>query len=82
MQMQRTERILMHNTENEMLIEAVLFASGYPVTYAKLSDILGLTPSETKKEVEAFAKKYNAPENKRGIAIQTDQTKAGYGILP
>lgn len=61
----------MQNTQNEKIIEAVLFASGYPVTYAKLSDLLGMTPSEAKRTVEDFAQRYNAPENKRGIQLIT-----------
>ena len=61
----------MQNTQNEKMIEAVLFASGYPVTYAKLSDILGMTLSEAKKAVEDFAKRYNDPANERGIQLIT-----------
>ena len=41
--------------QNERIIEAVLFAAGYPVTYNKLSDILSLSVSEVKKCVNAFA---------------------------
>lgn len=61
----------MEFTQNEKIIEAVLFAAGYPVSYAKLSDLLGLTPSEAKKEVEQFAQKFNAPEQGRGIQLVT-----------
>ena len=61
----------MQNTQNEKIIEAVLFAAGYPVSYAKLSDLLGMTPSETKKTVEDYAKRYNDPENGRGIQLIT-----------
>ncbi len=61
----------MSNKQNDKIIEAVLFAAGYPVTYAKLSDLLGLTPSETKKSVEEFAKRYNDPKNDRGIQLVT-----------
>jgi len=49
------------------VIEAVLYAAGYPVTYEKLSDALGITPSEVKKTVREFAEEYNA--SPRGIML-------------
>lgn len=57
--------------QNERIIEAVLFAAGYPVTYNKLSDILSLSVSEVKKCVKAFAEYYNSEEIMRGIQLVT-----------
>lgn len=54
----------------EALIEAVMFAAGYPVKYEKLSSILGIGIAEVKKSVLAIAEKYNSDEN-HGIMVLT-----------
>jgi segregation and condensation protein B len=49
----------------EKAIEAILFAAGHPITYDKLSEVIGLTPAQIKKMVGHMAKAY---EN-RGIQL-------------
>ena len=49
------------------VIEAILFAAGYPVTYAKIAEALTTTPSVIKKVVAEFAEEYN--EMGRGIIM-------------
>ncbi len=49
------------------VIEAILFAAGYPVTYSKIAEALTTTPSVIKKTVEVFAEEYN--DSDRGIMM-------------
>ena len=49
------------------VIEAILFAAGYPMKYEKLSEVLGLTVSEIKRHVSELAEKYNNDDH--GIMI-------------
>lgn len=49
------------------VIEAILFAAGYPVTYAKIAEALTTTPSVIKKVVTEFAEEYNDMD--RGIMM-------------
>ena len=58
------------NKDTESAIEAILFAAGHPVTYAKLAEVLGYTEATIKKKVTAFAAKYNAVSS-RGIMMLT-----------
>lgn len=41
------------------IIEAVLFAAGHPVSYAKLADVLDITPAEARYLVREYADEYN-----------------------
>lgn len=50
-------------------IEAILFAAGHPVTYDKLSEVLGLPPREVKRLAEHMALSYNGEESERGILL-------------
>ncbi len=50
-------------------IEAILFAAGHPVTYEKLSLVLGLSQKDIRNMAEAMAESYNAPDSKRGILL-------------
>ncbi|MBO5374749.1 MAG: SMC-Scp complex subunit ScpB [Clostridia bacterium] len=52
----------------EKAIEAILFAAGHPVTYAKLGEVLGYFEAQIKKKVIAFAEKYNE-NDRRGIML-------------
>ena len=56
-------------TETQRIIEAVLFAAGYPVPYTRLSDILGIGVSAVKKIVKEYANSYTATGNIRGIQL-------------
>ncbi len=53
----------------EGAIEAILYAAGYPVKYAKLAEVLGLDVRNTKKLVEHMAEAYNGEKSKHGIAL-------------
>lgn len=53
----------------EGAIEAILYAAGYPVKYAKLSEVLGLDVANTKKIVEHMSERFNAPDSVRGINL-------------
>ncbi len=49
------------------VIEAIMFAAGYPMKYDKLAEVLGLTPSEVKRYVSELSEKYNNDDH--GIMI-------------
>ena len=53
----------------EAAIEAILFAAGYPVKYAKLSEVLGLSEGDVKKFLEHMEPAFNAPESARGVQL-------------
>lgn len=50
-------------------IEAILFAAGHPIEYNKISDVLGLTLSDTKNIIEEMSKEYNSDSSKRGLML-------------
>ena len=52
-------------------IEAILYAAGHPVEYSKLSEVLGLTPTDIKSIVYAMAEQYNTENSPRGIMLLT-----------
>ena len=52
-------------------IEAILYAAGHPVEYAKLSEVLGLSPKDVKNMVEAMSAEYNSEKSGRGILLLT-----------
>lgn len=53
------------------IIEAVLFAAGHPVTYAKLAQVLETTPGVIKRVVSDYCEKYNKDDGylPRGIMM-------------
>ena len=53
------------------IIEAVLFAAGYPVTYAKLGQVIGTSAGAAKRIVREYAEEYNGAsyELERGITL-------------
>ena len=53
----------------ESAIEAILFAAGYPVKYAKIAEVLGLDLKNTKTIIEHMSHDYNDPHSKRGINL-------------
>lgn len=63
------------NKDVESAIEAILFAAGHPMSYAKLAEVLGLGEAAVKKKIKAFAEKYNS-DSKRGIMMLTFETSA------
>ncbi len=50
-------------------IEAILYAAGYPVTYEKLSEVLGLAKKDVKAMVKHMASEFNEENSKRGIML-------------
>lgn len=52
-------------------IEAILFAAGHPVTYDKLSAVLGLSVKDVKTLVETMCAEYNGENSKRGLLLLT-----------
>ena len=59
--------------DKQKIIEAILFAAGHPVSYGKLADVLGESPTSVQKTVENYARIYNAPDSPipRGIMMLT-----------
>ena len=54
------------------IIEAILFAAGYPVKYEKIASVLGITQSQAKAIAKEYAKEYNGdPEYPRGVILLT-----------
>ena len=53
------------------VIEAVLFAAGHPVTYAKLAEVLSTTAARVRETVRSYAEEYNSPDCpiERGIML-------------
>ena len=52
-------------------IEAILYAAGHPVEYAKLSEVLGLSVKDVKNMVEAMSRDYNSEKSGRGVLLLT-----------
>ena len=52
-------------------IEAILFAAGHPISYEKLSEVLGIGIEDVKAVVSAMAKDYENAKNHRGILLLT-----------
>lgn len=55
--------------EIEAAIEAILFAAGYPMKYAKLSEVLGLSEKDIKSFLEHMEPAFNAPDSHRGVQL-------------
>ena len=55
--------------EIEEALEAILFAAGYPVSYTKLSEVIGIGVSDMKKLLSSMAEKFNKEDNGRGILL-------------
>lgn len=57
--------------EAKRTIEAILFAAGHPISYAKLAEVMSMTPGAVHKLVHEFALEYNDPtaELPRGIML-------------
>ena len=53
----------------EEAIEAILFASGHPISYATLARVFETTPSKIKSIIFDYALKYNNSEVPRGVLL-------------
>lgn len=56
--------------EKAEAIEAILFAAGYPLTYEKLSEVLGIPEGDVKAFIADYQKEYNSAP-RRGIMLVT-----------
>ena len=52
-------------------IEAILFAAGYPVSYEKLGEVLGLSAKDVELIVGEMKEAFNAETSPRGIQLLT-----------
>lgn len=50
-------------------IEAILYAAGHPVTYERLSAVLGLAQKDTVRLIEEMATEYNSENSPRGVML-------------
>lgn len=57
--------------QTKEMLEAVLFAAGHPVSYAKLAQILEVSADEMRCMVEDYATEYNSGAVTRGILLLT-----------
>ncbi len=55
----------------EEAIEAILFASGHPISYATLARVLDTTPTKVREIVSEYSLKYNNSEIPRGVMLLT-----------
>lgn len=53
----------------EGAIEAILYAAGYPVKYAKIAEVLGLDVRNIKTVLAHMSQEFNSEKSKRGIAL-------------
>lgn len=53
----------------EAAIEAILYAAGYPISYQKLSEVLGVGAKDIKKLVRLMSERYNSPKSEHGITM-------------
>lgn len=55
--------------EMQRIMEAVLFAAGYPVEYKKFAELFGITSRDVKRIIIDFADRYNEPSEIRGVKL-------------
>ncbi len=67
--MEILEGKLMTKEEAKRILEAVLFAAGYPVTFEKLSAVIGIPAEEVKALAREYAGEYDASGLPRGIQL-------------
>ena len=65
--------ITLDNNEIENAIEAILFAAGHPMPYAKIAEVLGYGEGTIRKKVASLAEIYNKDKSK-GIMLLTFDT--------
>ena len=65
------EEKILTREEIKRVIEAVLFAAGHPVTFAKLSEVTGVSEDEIKAIVAEYAVEYESCGLPRGIQLLT-----------
>ena len=63
------EEIVLSDFEKKRIIEAVLFAAGYPVTFEKLAEVMHTDTADIERVVREYAEEYNRTELARGIQL-------------
>ena len=53
----------------EGAIEAILYAAGYPVKYARIAEVLGLDLRNTKTIIQHMSEEFNGEKSKRGVNL-------------
>lgn len=65
------EEKIITREEAKRILEAVLFAAGHPVTFAKLAEVIGMDEDEIKSLVSEYSVEYEACGLPRGIQLLT-----------
>ena len=63
------EEKILTTEEKKRILEAVLFAAGHPVTFKKLSEVIGIGEKEVAALVSRYAKEYESCGLPRGIQL-------------
>ncbi len=69
-----TDELFETPIDYECAVEAILFASGDPVTYEQMAKAFEIPVSELKQIVYEYARKYNETNLKRGVILLTYDT--------
>lgn len=56
-------------------IEAILFASGEPVSMDRIAEVLGITPESCRGEIEILSEKYNTPASGIQLLMLGDEVQ-------
>ncbi len=67
--MELLEGKLMTKEEAKRILEAVLFAAGHPVTFEKLSEVIGIPKEEVEDLAREYAAEYDTSGLPRGIQL-------------
>ncbi|MBQ9748471.1 MAG: SMC-Scp complex subunit ScpB [Clostridia bacterium] len=60
---------LVTDEEAKRIMEAVLFAAGYPLTFDALAEIIGITREDAERLARSYAAEYDASGLPRGIQL-------------
>ena len=63
------EQKILTETEMKRIIEAVLFAAGHPVAFAKLAEVMNTDAEEVRRVVTEYKDEYDGGELPRGIQL-------------
>ncbi|MCI8589944.1 MAG: SMC-Scp complex subunit ScpB [Clostridiales bacterium] len=67
--MEEVNKMPLSTAEIERIIEAALFAAGYPLSYEKLAELVDLTSAEVKRIIDEYAVYYNDESTRRGVQL-------------
>lgn len=63
------DEVVLTRDEIKRIIEAILFASGHPVTFEKLSEVIGVSEDEISDIVDEYISEYDRSGLVRGIQL-------------